>query len=79
MDGLLKGDVMSELSKEVRYVRRMGFLLTLLTSALLVVLGVYGWQYIRARYFAGGGARPITPRGELFSFENVTIDVVKKA
>jgi S1-C subfamily serine protease len=70
---------MSDLSREVRHVRRMGFILTVLTSLLLVVLGFYGWQIIWARYFAPAGARPIAPRGPLFAFENVAIDVVKRA
>ena len=70
---------MSDLSREVRYVRRMGFILTVLTSMLLVVLGFYAWQLIRAKFFPAEGARPITERGPLMSFEKVTIDVVKKA
>jgi S1-C subfamily serine protease len=70
---------MSDLSREVRYVRRMGFILTVLTSMLLVVLGFYAWQLIRAKYFPIEGARPITERGPLMAFENVAIDVAKKA
>jgi len=70
---------MSDLSREVRYVRRMGFILTVLTSILLVVLGFYAWQMIRVKFFPAEGARPITERGPLLAFENVTIDVVKKA
>ena len=70
---------MSDLSREVRYVRRMGFILTVLTSMLLVVLGFYAWQLIRVKFFASEGSRPIAQRGPLFSFENVTIDVVKRA
>lgn len=69
---------MTEFSREVKYVRRMGFLLTALTTMLLVVLGFYAWQMVWARYFSPT-TRAITPRGSLFSFENVTIDVVKKA
>ena len=42
---------MSDLSREVRYVRRMGFILTVLTSILLVVLGFYAWQMIRVKFF----------------------------
>ena len=70
---------MSDLSREVRHVRRMGFILTVLTSMLLIVLGFYAWQLIRVKFFPAEGARPITQRGPLFSFENVTIDVAKKA
>jgi S1-C subfamily serine protease len=70
---------MNDLSREVRYVRRMGFLLTVLTSMLLIVLAFYGWQLIRVKFFAAAGARPITPRGPLFAFENVAIDVAKQA
>jgi S1-C subfamily serine protease len=70
---------MSDLNQEIRRVRRLGFILTVLTSLLLVVLGYYGWQMIRVRYFLPVGARPITPRGPLFAFENATIDVVKQA
>jgi S1-C subfamily serine protease len=70
---------MADLQSEMRYVRRMGFLLTFLTSALVVVLGYYGWAAVRAKYFSPTGVRPITERGALFSFERVTIDVVKKA
>jgi S1-C subfamily serine protease len=70
---------MNDLSREVRYVRRMGALLTVLTAMLLVILAFYGWQFIRMNYLSPQGARPITPRGPLFAFENVTIDVAKRA
>ena len=77
--GLVYNIRMADLSREVRYVRRMGFLLTALTSMLLVVLAFYGWQFIRDKYFAAARARPITPRGPLFAFENVAIDVAQRA
>jgi S1-C subfamily serine protease len=70
---------MTDLSREVRRVRRMGFLLTVLTSMLLIVLAFYAWQFISAKYFAVQGARPITPRGPLFAFETIAIDVAKRA
>ena len=50
--GLVYNIRMADLSREVRYVRRMGFLLTALTSMLLVVLAFYGWQFIRDKYSA---------------------------
>ncbi|HEY4330095.1 MAG TPA: trypsin-like peptidase domain-containing protein [Phycisphaerae bacterium] len=70
---------MTEYSREVRYVRRMGMLLTVLTVMLLIVLSFYAWPILRAKFFGTEGSRPISLRGPLFSFENVTIDVVKKA
>jgi S1-C subfamily serine protease len=70
---------MADLSREVRYLRRMGFLLTVLTSMLVVVLAFYGWQFVRNRYFAAVRARPIAPRGPLFAFETVAVDVAQRA
>lgn len=70
---------MSEIAREIRYLRRMGIVLTILTCLLLVVLGIYAWPLIRARFFPGAPGRAITPRGPLMSFENVAIDVAKKA
>jgi len=56
----------------------MGYLLTALTTMLLIVLGLYAWPLIRNHYFPGDGSRQITPRGPLLAFENVTIDVFRK-
>jgi len=70
---------MSEVSQEIRKVRRMGFILMVLTGLLVIVLGIYAWPMIRARFFPGGSMRQVTPRGPLFAFENVSIDVYKQA
>jgi S1-C subfamily serine protease len=70
---------MTEFSREVRYVRRMGYLLTALTTMLLIVLGLYTWPLVRDYFSPTNGSRPITERGPLASFEKVTIDVFRKA
>ncbi len=70
---------MSEYARELRYLRRMGILLTLLTVLLLLVLGFYAWPIVRARFFPSAAQRTVTQRGPLFAFENVAIDVAKKA
>jgi S1-C subfamily serine protease len=73
--GLKEETAMTEFSREVRYVRRMGYLLTALTTMLLIVLGLYAWPLVRDRFFPVSGARPITPRGPLVAAENIAIDV----
>src|SRR5438552_19015709 len=78
MSAARKDARMTEFSREVRYVRRMGYLLTALTTMLLIVLGLYAWPLIRNRFFPGDGSRPITERGPLFSFEKVSTEVFRQ-
>ena len=70
---------MTQYDFEIRRIRRLSRMLLVLTTLLFAVLAVYAWGPIRNRLFPVEGRRPITERGPLMSFENVTIDVVKKA
>jgi len=59
---------MSEYARELRYLRRMGMLLTFLTILLLVVLAFYAWPLIRGRFFPAVEIAPVLQRREWRNF-----------
>ncbi len=73
---------MTDYQNELRHVRRLGRLLLVLTTALIVVIGVYAWPLVRGWFSHGGsgsGSREITPRGKLADIELSTIQLFKDA
>jgi S1-C subfamily serine protease len=64
---------------ELRRIRKLGRLLAVLTGLLIIVLILYLYPLIRAKYFSVAGSRPITPRGDLMNYEKTTISLFKQA
>jgi S1-C subfamily serine protease len=67
-------------SPELRHIRRLGCMMTVLTALLGMTLLFYAWPLVRG-YFYGpnGNPRPITPRGDLMDAEKSTIAIFKAA
>src|SRR3954471_5159337 len=71
---------MSDYHPDIIRVRRLGRLMLILTGLLIVVLALYTWPIISAWFHPpSANPRPITPRGPLMAFEDVSTQVFKKA